>query len=204
MTYLLHILLGFVMSFVSLIPPGMLNMTAVRTTIEKNRKEGIWFSLGAAFVVVPQAFLALVFARFFSEHPQIVARLEIGGIIVLFALSVVFFVQARKKFKGSGGKTTGKSFWVGMMMSMMNMLAIPFYLVLSSVLEGRGLLQTEQPFINLFVTGVFFGAFSLFNVYVQFARIIVKRAQFIARNINYILSVLFFVLGILTLFKFLK
>lgn len=204
MPYFLHVILGFVMAFFSLMPPGMLNMTAVRTTIEKNRNEGIWFSLGAALVVIPQAFIALVFARFFGENPQIVERLEIGGVLVLFLLSIVFFIQARKKFKGEGGKRKGKSFWIGILMSVMNMLAIPFYLVLSSVLENRGLLNTEQPFINLFVSGVFLGAFTLFFVYVQFARVIQNRAQFIARNINYILSALFFVLGILTLFKFLK
>lgn len=204
MPYFLHVLLGFVMAFFSLTPPGMLNMTAVRTTIEKNRNEGIWFSLGAALVVIPQAFIALVFARFFAENPQIVQRLELAGVFVLFLLSIVFFIQARKKFKGEGGKRKGKSFWIGILMSLMNMLAIPFYLVLSSVLENRGLLNTEQPYINLFVSGVFLGAFSLFFVYVQFAQVIQKRAQFIARNINYILSALFFVLGILTLFKFLK
>lgn len=204
MSYLSHIILGFVMAFISLIPPGMLNMTAVRTTIEKNRKEGIWFILGAALVVIPQAFIALVFARYFSDHPEIVERLKLAGVIVLFSLSILFFFQARKKFSGKGGKRKGKSFWLGMLMSGMNMLAIPFYLVLSSVLENRGLLQTEQPYINLFVTGVFLGAFSLFFVYVQFARIIRERAQFIARNINYILSVLFSILGILTLFKFLN
>lgn len=204
MTYVSHLLLGFVMAFISLIPPGMLNMTAVRTTIEKNKKEGIWFALGAAMVVIPQAFIALVFARFFAEHPEIIDRLNIAGIIVLFLLSVVFFMQARKKFSGEGGKRRGKSFWLGMLMSGMNMLAIPFYLVLSSVLENRGLLETEQPYINLFVTGVFLGAFSLFYTYVNFAGTIVKKAQFIARNINYVLSLLFFILGILTLFRFLK
>ena len=86
----------------------------------------------------------------------------------------------------------------------MNMLAIPFYLVLSSVLEKKGLLIMDQPYISIFVGGVFLGAFSLFVVYVLFAALIEKRAQFIARNINYILSVLFLVLGILTLIKFLK
>ena len=91
-----------------------------------------------------------------------------------------------------------------MLMSSMNMLSIPFYLVLTSVLESKGLLQTEQPYINIFVSGVFLGAFSLFIVYVRFAGIIQKRARFIARNINYILSVLFLALGILTLIKFLK
>lgn len=204
MAYLSHIVLGFVMAFLSLTPPGMLNMTAVKTSLQKGRNEGVWFAFGAALVVIPQAFIALVFARYFVENPQVVERLEIAGIMVLFLLSVVFFMQARKNFKGKGGKREGKSFWLGMLMSGMNMLAIPFYLVLSSVLENRGLLKTEQPFINLFVSGVFLGAFSLFFIYASFAQIIQKKAHFIARNINYILSLLFLVLGILTLIKFLK
>ncbi len=204
MQYLMHIALGYVMAFLSLTPPGMLNMTSVRTALEKGPRSGMWFALGAAIVVIPQAFIALVFARFFAEHPEVVERLNYAGLAVLFLLSVVFFFQARKKFKGEGSRKKGKSFVVGLLMSSMNMLAIPFYLVLSSVLENRGLLVTEQPYINLFVTGVFLGAFSLFMVYVKFAAVIQKRAQFIARNINYILSALFLVLGILTLIKVMK
>lgn len=204
MQYLMHIALGYVMAFLSLTPPGMLNMTSVRTALEKGPRSGMWFALGAAMVVIPQAFIALVFARYFAEHPEVVERLNYAGLAVLFLLSVVFFFQARKKFKGEGSRKKGKSFVVGALMSSMNMLAIPFYLVLSSVLENRGLLITEQPYINLFVTGVFLGAFSLFMVYVKFAAVIQKRAQFIARNINYILSALFLVLGILTLIKVMK
>jgi len=200
----MHVGLGFVMAYLSLVPPGMLNMTAVRTAIEKGYTSGRWFSLGAALVVIPQAFVALVFAKFFAQHPEVVERLNYAGVVVLFVLSVAFFLQARKKFKGEGKKRKGKSFVVGMLMSTMNMLAIPFYLVLTSVLENRGMLMTEQPFINLFVTGVFLGAFALFMTYVRFADVIQKRAQFIARNINYILSALFLVLGILTFFKNMK
>lgn len=155
-------------------------------------------------MVIPQAFVALVFAKFFTDHPEVVERLNYAGIIVLFGLSIMFFLQARKKFKGEGKKRSGKSFWAGMLMSSMNMLAIPFYLVLSSVLENRGMLVTEQPFINLFVTGVFLGALGLFMTYLRFADMIQKRAQFLARNINYILSALFFILGILTLLKIMK
>lgn len=204
MSYISHVILGFVMAFLSLVPPGMLNMTAVRTAIEKNARSASWFAFGAALVVIPQAFVALVFAKFFADHPEVVERLRIAGIVVLFTLSVAFFRQARKKFRGEGKKRSGKSFVTGMLMSAMNMLAIPFYLVLSSVLENRGMLVTEQPYISLFVLGVFAGALSLFLVYVRFAGIIRKRAQFIARNINYILSVLFLVLGILALFKLLN
>lgn len=189
------------MAFLSLVPPGMLNMTAVRITIEKNRKEGFWFSLGAALVVILQAFIAIAFAKYFANNPQVVERLKLGGVFVLFLLSAVFFIKARNKFRARGSDRKGKSLLLGILMSAMNMLSIPFYLVLSSVLESKGLLIANQPYINLFVSGVFAGAFALFLLYVQFASLIQKKAQFIARNINYILSVLFFVLGILSLYK---
>ncbi len=204
MQYISHLFLGFIMAFISLLPPGMLNMTAVRTRIEKNKKDALLFSLGAALIVIPQAYIALAFAKYFVKHPEVIDRLTIAGIVVLFVLSIVFFLQARKKFKGEGKKRKGNFIVIGMFMSAMNMLAIPFYLVLSSILEKKELLIMDQPYISIFVAGVFLGALALFVVYVLFAALIEKKAQFIARNINYILSLLFLGLGILTLFNFLK
>lgn len=204
MEYLSHIFIGFLMSFVGLIPPGMLNMTAVRTKIEKSKKAAILFILGAAIIVIPQAYIALAFAKYFAKNPQIIERLKIAGIFVLFSLSIFFFIQARKKFKGEGKRKKGNHFLTGMLMSSMNMLAIPFYVFMSSVLETKNLLILAQPYIAFFVFGVFSGALFLFMIYVWFAVFIEKKAQFIARNINYILSILFFILGILTLINMLK
>jgi len=204
MQYISHLFLGFVMGFISLILPGMLNMTAVRTKIEKDQRSALLFAFGAAIVVIPQVYIALAFANYFVKHPGVIDNLTLAGIVILFVLSVVFFFQARKKFKGEGKKKKGNFLVIGMLMSSMNMLVIPYYLVLSSVLEAKELLIMRQPFISIFVAGVFLGAFALFIVYVLFASIIEKRAQFIARNINYILSLLFLGLGILALIKFLK
>ena len=204
MIYLSHLLFGFTMAFVGLIPPGMLNMTAVRTTIEEHKRAGILFSLGAALVVIPQAFIALYFANYFVKHPEVIDRLSYAGIAVLFLLSVFFFFQARKKFKGEGKRKKGNFLLIGMFMSSLNMLAIPFYLLYSTIFEKKGWLILENPYILIFVFGAFLGAFSLFALYANFAVLIQKRAQFIARNINYILSALFFVLGFLTLFKMFK
>ena len=204
MQYISHFLLGFVMAFISLILPGMLNMTAVRTKIEKDQRSALLFALGAAIVVIPQVYIALAFANYFVKNPEVIENLTLAGIVVLFVLSVVFFFQARKKFRGEGKKEKGNFLLMGILMSSVNMLVIPYYLVLSSVLEAKGLLAMKQPFISIFVAGVFLGALALFTVYVLFASVIEKKAQFIAKNINYILSLLFLILGIMTLIKYLK
>ena len=89
-------------------------------------------------------------------------------------------------------------------MSSLNVIAIPFYLAFSIFLTEKGLIVIEQPFIMLYLFGIFLGAILLFGTYLYFAKIIAKRVSFIARNINLILSVLFVVLGIITLIRLLK
>lgn len=201
MTYFTHFFIGFMMAFVGLLPPGMLNMTAVRTTIGTNKRSGLLFSLGAALIVIPQSFIALFFANYFAKHPETIKQLSIAGVIVLFVLSIFFFFQARKKFKGEGKKSKGNYLLIGMFMSALNMLAIPFYFFYSSFFQSKELLILKHPYIPIFVFGAFLGAFSLFVLYTNFAILIEKKAQFIAMNINYILSILFFILGIMSLFN---
>lgn len=202
MQYILHLFLGFVMAFVGVIPPGMLNMTAVNIKINKSKKAALLFSLGAAIIVIPQAYIALAFAKYFIKYPEIIERFKMGGVFVLFAMSIFFFVQAQRKLKAGGTKKTGNYFIIGITLSSINMLAIPYYFFFSSIFEKKDWLIMAQPYINLFVVGAFLGTFLLFITYIIFAGLIEKKVQFIARNINYILSILFLLLGIFLLSSF--
>ncbi len=201
MEYILHIIYGFLMAFFGLIAPGMLNMTAVRTAIETSRSEAFKFSLGAAAIVFPQALIALFFASYFVAHPSVLENLSMAAVVVFFVLSVVFFIQARTKNEYAGKKKRGNQFLIGGFMSLMNMMAIPFYLGLSTYFERNGYLIMKLPYILFFVSGASIGAFTLFAVYVQFSKVIIKRAQYIARNINYILAGLFLFLGVVLLLR---
>ena len=90
------------------------------------------FALGAAAIVIPQALIAVSFTKYFTKHPEVIERLKIGGFFVLLSLSVFFFLQARKKIKETGTKRKGNYFFVGMFLSSINMLAIPYYFFFSS------------------------------------------------------------------------
>ena len=86
-------------------------------------------------------------------------------------------------------------------MSSMNMLAIPFFLGYGTMMEAAGWLQTQSPHNFIFAFGAVAGAFLLFFTYILFAEFIQRRIQFVARNINYILSGLFLVLAVTTIIK---
>jgi threonine/homoserine/homoserine lactone efflux protein len=198
MNYIIPFIVGFLAAFIGLLAPSMLNMTSARTSIEKGKQAGIKFAAGAASVVFIQALIAVTFAKYLVAHPEVITKLKTAAIFVLFALSIFFFIQARKKFKAEGKQKKGNDFIIGLGMSSLNMLAVPFYLAMATLAESKGWMQIEQPYSIIYVIGAVLGAFSLFATYATFADIIAKKAQFIAKNINYILSVLFMVLAIAT------
>jgi len=199
MDYIIPIIIGFIAAFVGLLAPSMLNMTAARTAIEKGRKAGIQFAAGAASVLFVQGFIAVFFAKYLVANPDIITKLKTAAIFVLLGLAIFFFTQARKKFKAEGKQEKGNSFLAGMGMSSLNMLAIPFHLAMATLAESKGWMAVEMPYSVIYVVGAVAGAFTLFSIYAIFAEIIAQKAQFIAQNINYILSGLFVVLAVVTL-----
>lgn len=200
MDYLLPLAIGFFFAFIGLIAPSMLNMTAAKTSLEKGKKAGMQFAAGAASVVVIQAsigaYLANIFTtEQFSEYKKI---LSIAAFFVLLGLAIFFFMQARKKFKADGKEKKGRTFFIGMGMSMLNMLAVPFYFGIAEGFQNSEnfKISLDAPYRYFYVVGAVLGAFTLFSIYATYANIITKKASFIAKNINYVLAGLFVLLAI--------
>jgi len=203
MSYIVHVFYGLVMAYVGLISPGMLNMTALKIRIHSNKTESVKFAFGASLVVFFQAGIALFFADYFASNPQVIENLKIAAVFVFFSLGLFFYLLSRKKMEIKATDKKRNYFLRGMGMSSLNMLAIPFYLGVSIYLVSLGKITIAQPYIFLFVLGTVIGSFLLFYTYIVFAKIIIKRISFIATNINIVLSMLFIILGILTLIKLL-
>ncbi len=204
MIYIIHFFYGLIMGYLGLISPGMLNMTALKISLTTSKNSAVKFAFGAAIVVFVQAGIALLFADYLVKNPEIIKRLKMVGVFVFFILAIFFFYMSRKEFKTNTTNNKTNYIFRGILMSAINMLAIPFYLGLSIYLASIHKIIIKQPFILLFVIGASIGAFLLFYTYIVFAKIIKSKVSFIAKNINILLSVLFLFLGILTFAKLLS
>lgn len=196
-----HTLAGFLMAYIGLLPPGMMNMTAVQMSITHSFGIALRFSAGAALIVLIQSFIALTFTLYLKTNPGVLQMLEQAAVAIFFLLAVYFFMQARKKNTAEGKIKEGSAFFGGMLMSSMNALAIPFYFGYGAIMEAKGWLTLEQPYISFFIVGAMLGAFALFATYAAFASTIARRIAFIARNINFVLSIFFLLLGIMQALK---
>ncbi|MFN3967777.1 lysine transporter LysE [Flavobacterium sp.] len=206
MTFILPLVLGFCISFLAVILPGLINMTAAKISLQESKNEAISFAAGAATIVFFQTFIAVLFARFISNHDEIVATLQEIGIFIFSGLSIYFFWIAKKPKKLKADRIVkGKSnrFFFGMLLSMLNLLPIPFYVFASMGLAAAGYFSFDKIPVSSFVIGVVLGSFSVFYLYIVAFKKIEKKTEFLMQNINIVIGSVTTFMAVVTLIKLL-
>src|SRR5210317_1244224 len=95
MSLLLNFTIGFIASFVGAIPPGLLNMSAVKISINEGRKKGLLFSIGVCVTFMIQTYIALLCARYLDRHPEVVDMLQKVALGIFICISIYFFFIAK-------------------------------------------------------------------------------------------------------------
>jgi threonine/homoserine/homoserine lactone efflux protein len=183
--------------------PGMVNMTAVKVSMDQGLRAGFRFSLGGALALAVHAYLAITFARFLSEHPYVLIYFKRTALAIFLTLSLIFFYLAKKpkKHREAYQHKENTPFIFGFLIMNMNMLNIPYLFASGTLLEAKEWISVEPPNKWLFIIGAALGAWSLLVLYTQFATLIARRARFVARNLNYFLSGLFMLLAIIQMIQ---
>ena len=174
----------------------MLNMTTVRTSIDQGRKAGFLFALGASAVNSIQALVAFAFLRFLDSNPDVIEWLKRIGIVVFFSLAYFFYKQSKKVISANENVNHTHPFVLGASLSSINMLAIPYYFGSALGLDAGNQIIAIPPYIYFMAGGVFLGGFMMFSLYGILANVVAKRSEFITKNLNIMLSVLFIILGL--------
>jgi threonine/homoserine/homoserine lactone efflux protein len=205
MNFILPFILGFCISFLAAILPGLINMTAAKISLQEGKSGALSFAFGAASIILFQTLLAVLFARFISNHLEIVSTLQEIAIFIFTGLSIYFFWVAKKPKKiKTDTKVKGKSnrFFFGMLLSSLNLLPIPFYVFTSISLASSGYFSFDKIPIATFVAGVVSGSFFIFYLYIVAFKKIEKKTEFLFHNINTIIGSVTALIAIITLFKF--
>ena len=69
-------------AFMATVPPGLLNMNAAKTSVEKGKLNGIVFSLGVSTMIMVQAYIAVYISKFLYNNPEIIDILLKVAIVV--------------------------------------------------------------------------------------------------------------------------
>ncbi len=181
--------------------PGMVNMTAVSVCIRRGKQAGVQFAMGASLATAIQVSLCLFFTDVLQRHNDWMHFMQQAGIWVFFLLSLVFFWQGRKAQVAKAAKPSGRkiiSFGFGLAIA--NLLAIPYFLGICSWLVATNRLEQGIEVVSLTAVGAFLGSFGWFMGYVLSANWIIKHAEWVTRNLMYLMSAFCLALAFLQLY----
>ncbi|WP_350286364.1 LysE family transporter [uncultured Croceitalea sp.] len=205
MTHLLILFFAtFSAAFMATVPPGLLNMNAAKTSVEKGKLNGVIFSAGVSTMILIQALIGVYISKFLYNNPQVIdwlLKIAIG----VFAFFAVYFFVVAKKNKVKEIKTVKvskkNSFFKGMLLAALNLLTIPYYSSLNAMWNKAGWIKFEAQDILVFILAAATGTFSVLYLYTFYFNKLERKTNRFSKNSNYILSALMLVLLMITLIR---
>jgi len=164
-------LLGLLVTFIGVVPPGLLNLTAAKISLKEGYLRGFIFSLGACVIVGFQTYLAAIFAKYLNQHLEIVEILKRVALVVFVLVSIYFFFLAKTdaNAKEIDALESKKSrFFQGIFMSALNMFPIPYQAYIITTLVTIKWIFLDNLSIVAYVAGTVSGTFVGFYIYILF------------------------------------
>ncbi|MCM5661763.1 LysE family transporter [Galbibacter mesophilus] len=197
----------FSAALMAVVFPGLINITAAKTSAKKGKTRGMIFAAGAATTVVFQAYLGVLISKYLYKHPNVIDILLKIALAVFAFFAIYFFVLAKKKkdpkkLKSVKIKKSRKStFFTGMLISALNVLPIAYFCGLNAAWNVSGWIKFELWDILVFVIAAGLGTFAMLYMYVFYFDKLQEKTDTFARNSDYILSGLMAVLLIITFLR---
>ncbi|MCK0179646.1 LysE family transporter [Flavobacteriaceae bacterium S0862] len=199
--------LGLVIAFVGVIPPGLLNMTAAKISLKEDANRGILFSIGVCVVVCLQTYLAAIFAKYLSNHPEVINILQRVAFVIFVLITIYFFLLARKQPKPdveANVRSKHRRFFQGMLLSALNVFPIPYQAYMTLTLASFGWLTFETYSIIAYVAGAATGTFVMLYIYIFFFDKIKNEKLTSQKSMNYIIGAITGIIAVFTLINIIK
>jgi threonine/homoserine/homoserine lactone efflux protein len=199
--------IGLLIALIGVIPPGLLNMTAAKISLKEGHARGVTFSIGVCVVVLVQTYIAAIFARYLTMHPEVVDVLQRVALVIFVLITIYFLFIAKSKPNAQPNpkiKSKHSRFFHGMFLSAINVFPIPYQAYMTVTIASFGWLDFEQINIISYVAGAAMGTFVMLYVYIFFFDKIKERKFTSQKNMNYIIGAITAIVSLVTLFNIIK
>lgn len=198
-------LAGFALSLMGSLPPGLISLTVAQTSIVRGYSAAIAVALGAAFAEFFQAFAAVLLTNWFLSHPSAERAFHWAALPVFLILGthLLFFAKAPRTPEALASGALRKFFGKGLLVSVFNLLAIPYWFVYCGWLRVEGWWQDGSGYTLIFALGVSGGTVAALALYAWLGQLILQRSAQAARYANALIGLIFLGLAIKILFELL-
>ncbi|MFZ1807011.1 MAG: LysE family transporter [Cyclobacteriaceae bacterium] len=171
--------IGAFFSFIGSIPPGTLNLSVLQLGLENKVNTALRFALAVSIIEYPYTWIGVEFESWITSSPMVIENFQLITAIVMVAIGVLNLWSAEKptnfslKFNESG-------FRRGLILSVLNPMAIPFWIGITAYLKAQGWLELSSAWLlHSYILGTSVGAMILLTLFALMAK---KLARYVKNN----------------------
>jgi threonine/homoserine/homoserine lactone efflux protein len=168
--------------------------------------QAIYFSLGCLVTEMLYVRLSLVGINWVRKQVKLMRLMEWITLVIILALAIGSFVAASKGAAGEKNVVLNNNmprFLLGMLMSALNPIQIPFWFGWSTVLFQKGVLEPTNEHYNIYISGIGLGTLLGNFVFIFGGKWIVGNIANSGAYINWVIGGIFAVTAIIQLVKML-
>ena len=192
-TYIRTGSLGLIISFLGSLPIGTLNLTAFYIASRQSVEDALWFAIAVVLVELFVVRFTLWGDRKIKPNQDIVKYLLPLGAMLLLYLSISTFGHSSVALEPEQGRNffpaIRSSFVLGLVLSLLNPLHIPFWMSWNRVLSSRNSLVVGWKSYTSYISGIGLG--SMFGLL-----IFIFAGQYLFQNYHQYDHILNLILGL--------
>lgn len=194
-----------IISFLGSLPLGTLNVAAMQISVQENIRNAIYFSLGSLLVEMIYVRLSLVGINWIRKQKKLFRWMEWIALAIVVALAIGSFIAAMQPHHAKNVMLNNNinRFLLGILLSAISPMQIPFWFGWSTVLFTKNILLPKNTHYNFYIVGIGLGTLFGNFVFIFGGKWIVQRLNANQSLMNWIIGGIFAITAIIFLIKIL-
>jgi threonine/homoserine/homoserine lactone efflux protein len=197
---------GMMVSFLGSLPLGTLNVAVMQISISEGLQQAVLFSMGSLTAEIVYVRLSLVAMDWVRKQQKLFKILEWLTLAIVVALAVSSFYAALHPGVQENVILSSNlnKFLLGLGMSAINPVQIPFWFGWSTVLFTKGVLLPRNDHYNTYIVGIGIGTLFGNCVFIFGGKLIADKINNNQHVLNWVIGGIFALTAIIQLWKIIK
>jgi threonine/homoserine/homoserine lactone efflux protein len=196
---------GFSISFLGQLPLGNLNVLSTQISVEESFKNAWLFSIAGAIVEVIYLRLALSSSHWMMHNKMLFNYVSWFTVVLFYTLG---FLSIRKAIHQKEPKSKGflinnniNRFLLGLMLSVVNPMQIPFWFFWGTYFIQNGTIKPTATDFNFFTIGAGLGTLSGQAIYIHGGNWLIRKLKASHKILNIIMGAVFIISASIQVYK---
>lgn len=182
--------IGLFVNFIGYIPPGNINLTLVKLTVNRGLKQAFTFIISFSCVEFFFTYFIMHAARWLSAQVRLDMVIDWVMVVLFAVLGGITWAHRKKQPKTT--YSDRQSIKYGILLGFLNPVQVPFWIISGTYLITHQWILAGKVALVIFSAGAAAGAFLALFLYAKFAGYIKSKFALSTRLINTGIAILFF------------